>query len=355
MGLLDRLLLTVLFGAVLSPTVINAAADPDFDVAAMQRDIAVFAGVLRDGLELDTRPAMLGSRANPVSGYYLAGQGVVMELHTPLRVRRAGIRLHGLQGALQGDMDALSGRLAELRRRPGFVPRPDADSMRASMALSLRNDAVAEQYQQLMQQLAAGMDTEAMGRSLRSAEHSLRLLIDTEGLQQQVEQQWLPRIDELRQQMEQVVSERDQLLRQLRAASLDADARPDAASHDDWQQQVTALVQQYTALRGQLREQAEVLRERSEQAREQGLASWREEVAEFEQRLFVLLCDYGASLRQLPDAQYMTIILSGLGGEAAPAPRSDRLHVLSREALLQCQRGEITVEALRQQAISYIM
>lgn len=230
--------------------------DPGFDVPAMQRDIAVFAGVLRGGLELDARPGLPGARGAGVSGYYLVGQGVVMQLNTPLRSRRGSMGLLGLQDALQSDIDAL----AELRRG---LPRPDADAMRSRMALSLRGDP----------------DT---------AEDAPAAAADTDEAAQAATEQWA----------------------QARARSEALRARHQA----EWQQQVTA----------------------------------------FEQRLFDLLCDYGASLRLLPDDQYLTLVLSGLGGED-PARREDRLHVLSRESLLQCQRGEIDAAGLQQLALSYAM
>lgn len=75
----------------------------------------------------------------------------------------------------------------------------------------------------------------------------------------------------------------------------------------------------------------------------------------FEQQLYEALCRYGAS-EQVPEGAYLAVTLRGM--DAVPVtpdiPVADGwLHVLEREAMRACQRGEIDAVALRRGARRY--
>ena len=65
------------------------------------------------------------------------------------------------------------------------------------------------------------------------------------------------------------------------------------------------------------------------------------------------MCDFGASLRELPDNENISVILVGLGEDGEDNRRTDKVHVYSVADLRACQRGNIDALALRERASAY--
>jgi len=121
------------------------------------------------------------------------------------------------------------------------------------------------------------------------------------------------------------------------------------------QETLASLRDQLDELGEYAAQQASALRARTDSMREGQRAAWQEELEDFEGRLFQTLCDYGASLRILPAEEHLSLVLTGLGAEAEDGTRADRIHVLGKQSLVQCQRGEIDAAGLRTAARSYDM
>ena len=87
-------------------------------------------------------------------------------------------------------------------------------------------------------------------------------------------------------------------------------------------------------------------------SRELREVQWQGELQSFEQKLFALVCDYGAALRALPDNEHLTLVLKGLGSENENR-REDRIHVLAKEQLQGCLQGSVSSSALQSGALTY--
>jgi len=314
----------------------------------MRRSIDVFSGVLRESLGFNERRGVFSPRTGDVQGHYLAGQGIVLEMITPLQGYRSSTSMQSLNSALEG----LSSQLGSLITG-GVAPRPDLEAMRDSMALSLRSDEIAAFYREQMQQLSALLDMPAVEQALASAfasANSLRNLggMDSEGMER-VNQQ----LQDLREQLAQRLTETEALRRELRERALQADALPSEAIQQSWQQARDQLQVQVAALQEQVAAQAQALRERNEALEAERLVAWQQDVTALEEQVFVVVCDYAAGLRVLPDGERLTLMLTGLGAYVGDGRRPDRIHVFNKADLLACQRGDIAPEEMRSRAVSY--
>ncbi len=348
-----RLISLVLLAPLLwlsQPVFAQSAAEPDMD--DMRRSIDVFAGVLSESLDLNVRQSIFHPRSGDVRGRYLAGQGVVLELATPLRARRGMMGRYALHQSISDLSEQIDSRWGN---RQLLVQRPDTDAMREALALSMRRDQAAAYYRQLMEQLASIDGHDAVDSALRAAASSARALRNMGELSEEVFEAQIQELNQLRTQLAEHLAQREALQRELREAGADQQSEPDEQTRERWQE---ALV----SLRGQLDELGELasrhssaMRARTDSMREQQLAAWQQELEDFELRLFETLCDYGASLRPLPDDEHLSLVLTGLGAEMEDGTRADRIHVIGKQSLIRCQRGDIDATGLRTAARSYDM
>ncbi len=66
------------------------------------------------------------------------------------------------------------------------------------------------------------------------------------------------------------------------------------------------------------------------------------------------MCNYGSTLRALPENESISVILKGLGEDEVNANRRpDKVHVLSKIDVQQCQSGEIDVAELESRSAQY--
>ncbi|MEX1197462.1 MAG: hypothetical protein WEB57_06345 [Pseudohongiellaceae bacterium] len=318
----------------------------------MRRNVSIFEGVLREALELDARRTVFSARAGQVQGHYLAGQGVVMELTAPLQMGRRGSGLRRLDDAVT----ALGRQLEEPRQViGGLVRRPDTDAMRESMALSLRRDQAGQYYRDLMERLSDLDSAQAMDNAVRLAGEAAEALQGMAEVDELQLAQWRDELDELRDRLEEHLRQLSGLREAVRetAADEDGDAGAGEPQRQSWESALADLQTQWPALRDQAHNVAQDLRQRSLQYREQQQQAWRDDVEAFERRLYDVLCRYGASVR-LPDGEYVTVVLSGLGESGPDEQRpADRIHVIGGEALQACQRGDIDTAALMDGARAY--
>ncbi|HDZ09547.1 hypothetical protein [Pseudohongiella sp.] len=314
----------------------------------MRRSIDVFSGVMRESLGFNERRGVFSPRAGDVQGHYLAGQGIVLELTTPLQGFRSTTSMHSLNSALE----ELSSQLGNLMAS-GVVSRPDFEAMRDNMAMSLRSDEIAAFYREQMQQLSALFDMPAIEQALSAAAasaHNLRNMgaMDSASLEQMNQQ-----LQDLRVQLAQRLSETEALRQEIRDRAMQVDALPSAEIQANWQRTREQLEVQVAALREQVAGQAQALRARNEALEAERLAQWQQDVAGLEDQVFVVLCDYASGLRALPADEHLTLMMTGLGSQAAEGRQPDRIHVFNKSDLLACQRGDLDPEDMRSRAVSY--
>jgi len=117
---------------------------------------------------------------------------------------------------------------------------------------------------------------------------------------------------------------------------------------------IDELIAQLEPLRAQAIARADELKEQTEIAEARYSERWHEDVREFEQELYVAMCNYGATLRVLSDDESISVILKGLGEDSVNARgRPDKIHILSKSDVLLCQNGEIDVAGLRTRSAQY--
>jgi len=320
----------------------------DGQLQEMRRNIDVFSGVMRESLGFNERRGVFSPRAGDVQGFYLAGQGIVLELITPLQGYRSTTSMQSLNSALED----LSSQLGSLMSR-GVVSRPDLDALRDSMAMSLRSDEIAAFYREQMQQMSALLDIPAIEQALASAAASARNLsslgeIDAEAMERMNQQ-----MQTLREQLAQRLREAEALRQEIREQAIQTDAIPSEEIQASWEQAREQLELQVAALREQIAEQAQVLQQRNAVLEAERLAQWQRDVADLEDQVFAVVCDYASGLRALPDDEHLSLMMVGLGGQSADGRRPDRMHVFARSDLLACQRGDLDLQGLRSRAISY--
>jgi hypothetical protein len=303
---------------------------------------------MSESLGFNERRSVFSPRVGDVQGHYLAGQGIVLEMITPLQGYRSTTSMQLLNSAL----DDLSSQLGNLMAS-GVVSRPDFEAMRDSMAMSLRSDEIAAFYNEQMQQLSALFDLPALEQALASAAASAHNLSDMGEMDPASRARLNQQLQDLRSQLAQRLDDVEALRRDIRERVMQTDAVPSEEIQEAWQQARQELDAQVTTLRQQIAEQAQALRQRSQALEAERQLQWQQDVIELETKVFLVLCDYASGLRALPDGEHLTLMMTGLGSQGGEARRPDRIHVFSKSDLLACQRGDLGPADMRNRAVSY--
>lgn len=323
------------------------------DRQALQQSVELLSGVLEDALGFDQNQGFFGAMRGDIKHVYLEGQGIVIDIRTPLSSRRNHLGLSDL---------SLSMRDLEASARPGLVTPP---SVPAAPQLSLdqvRPDANAngQLFEDLMARFAdldlsnivrdATLRASASARSLRSLgevdqESYQSLREEIEGLH--------GRLAEQMQQFEQVQQEMTATFKQRLEQAAAATGDIDLSSIEQRLEGITASAE---GLRLQALGKANQLNERLQAARETASVQWAEEVDDLEDTLYSVMCDFGASLKSLPEDESVTLLLRGLGDEPNGESREhapDKIHVLSLADIQACQSGQFAAAELANRANQY--
>lgn len=316
----------------------DQAQDQTTEFDDMQKNIELFSGVLREALGLNQRAGLFNPLAGSVRGIYLAEQGIMLEMVTPLASSRSMLSIQSIGASLQ----SLSGR----------IPRPpDINALRESMALSMRADVAQDNYRTLMERIASTDFSTEVEDALRQASDSMRSLRDGGYLDQALFDSMLQGLNEERERF----NARRQEMQALRN-QVNTDTTPGQPIDDEtvanWERALEDLVGRMGPIRDAALAKANEVKQMSEAAKAEHEQEWQRDLAKFETRLFGVICDYSAALRVLPDDQHLTIVLKGLGAENDQR-REDRIHVLNKSDMQRCQMGEIDAEQLRSSAQTY--
>ena len=317
------------------------------DYEAIGKNLDAFSVVLRDSLGLGGRSGSFNPFASMSSAYYLAGQGAVIELNSPLARSRATIGMPSLGATLQQLAEDFAGDNSP----PGGNRRQYMQELRDSMTLSMQAESAPEKYREIMRKVADVDFPTEVDKAIRSARDSLRSLRGS----QEIDQETLREIDA------QMDSLRDELLGNVDAlqsmrADMSASLRETLEEHDDqlqqWQESLDSLLARVAPLRDSAMEKATQLGELRDAELAKREAQWQTELAEFESTLNQSVCEYGVLLRELPTDEKLSLILKGLGDKGRGASE-DRIVVYNKADILRCQSGAITALQLQQSAQSY--
>ena len=325
-------------GLMLSLAATSAWSQTEDQVLAMRPVVELLSTTLEEGLGLNERRGVFSPRAGDVRGRYLPTQGVVLEILTSLQNRG------GTMDRLDSSLSQLSSQLNGLIQQ-GAVTRPDFEAMRDQLALTLRTDEVSAYYREILQSLAS-QDVSVIERGLAAASETVQSLQAMGHLDADERTQLMQSLQDLRSRFTSQIQQMETLRQQVREQLSESEMLPDQSVRDAWNQARANLEQELAALRVEVAEriaELQLAREQAEVLREQQNA---QAVADFQLRLFALLCDYGAGLRALPDGEVLNVILSGLGDVLPSDERRDLMYIVEKESLQSCQQGRITAAQL---------
>jgi len=318
----------------------------DFQLQPLQRNIDIFSGVLEEVLELKQTSGLFGMSLGGVDSTYLYGQGVVMQVRTPLANTRNRMSLASLNSALQS---------LQFRTNPfESIQRPlvFGDTQRY-LPLILSGDEADGFYKEMMDKISNIDYSLVVNTAIQQASEAARSLRSMGSVDESVYQQMRAEIANLRDEMQSNLDELREIERSIRSGNnQDGDA---VATEDVSQLRITLdeILARIEPLQERALVQAADLSERTEIARQEYAAQWQQDVIELETNLYAAMCDYGSTLRELPETESISIILTGLGEEAEDNRRTDKVHVFSKADVLQCQSGEIDLATLQQRTIQY--
>lgn len=313
------------------------------DIGELQKNIDIFSGVLAEALDLEQATGLFGISLGGIDSTYLYGQGVLLEVRTPLSSRRNTLGLASLTSTLQA-MQARSNPFATLSR--------SASANNASpptLALNASNEA-DDFYRAMMDRISSVDYSLHFNTAIQQASDYARSLRSLDNLDDATYESVRNELDTLRQQMQEEFArlrEIEDELRQAAASSVDRVAQADLRSSLD------SVLARLEPLRDSAVAKAEELRERSRIAEQEYAARWQQEVVAFESNLYAAMCNYGSTLHELPNDENVSVILTGLGSDSGASRRTDKVHVFSKRDLLQCQSGDIDAQILQDRSTHY--
>lgn len=325
-----HLLLTAVVISLLGPRGPVSAQQPD--PATLKNEIEIFSDIVQEGLGLADGSGFLGIGSGRVHGYYLRGQGVVLEVRSPLANQRNRLSLSALAASLRNV--AGRGNLAD--RLPVQPPAQAGDPQPVGVDAVTRADQTTEP-------LASSNDYRVeVDAALGEANRIMRMLRDLGAMEPNALVATEQSLASLRREFEETLDK-------LRQLEVDPGTRDGSSSIPGLQQ----LQEKLVALSNGARQQVASLDASFETARENLRQRWLEDVAELEDSLYGLLCEFGATLNSVRADEQVSIILTGLGSQGADTGVSDRIHIISRRDIEACLAGELDEVALHRRAVSY--
>lgn len=331
--------LAALFAAPLQAQPLQA------DIDALQGSVALYAGVLQEGLGLNVRAGIFSPLSGSVRGLYLAQQGVVLEVMSPLANSRNSFTQFSLGAALE----RLSAQFSGISpTTDGAVPRPDLSQLRESMAMSMRVDLAQGPARELLEELDRVDVTGLINAALQQAADAARSL---HGLAQ-IDDAALNALLEDAAARRALVNELMATMQRLRT-EIGSQALPAGETRvQEWRTALQDLEAALMPLQADAAALAQSLEAQAAQARAAREQQWLQELAAFESRLLQLVCDYAGGLRALPPGEHVTVVMKGLGEDTVER-REDRVLVLQQSDALRCLQREITVQQLQDAALVY--
>ncbi len=315
-------------------------------LASLRKNIDIFSGALEEALDFAEVRGLFGMSLGGIDSTYLIGQGVVLEVRTPLASRRNRVRLASINTAMQS---------LQVRGNPfesiALSQRASTPASPSRMALSTEQVEPSDFYSEMMQKISNINYSLVVNNAIQQASESARLLRSLGAVNKSDYEQLRADIEALRTAMQEGMQSLRQLesaLRETTTSAVDFEN-----SEEDLHKKLDELRSRIEPLREQAVAKANELRERSEAAERSYAEQWQKDVTEFEIRLYQAMCDYGSTLRELPLAQSVSIILTGLGEQTEDQRRTDKIHVFHKGDLLQCQSGDLSVAGLQQRSSQY--
>lgn len=313
------------------------------DIGDLQKNIDIFSGVLAEALELEQATGLFGISLGGIESTYLHGQGVVLEVRTPLSSRRNTLSLVTLTSTLQ-NMQARSNPFAALARSTD-----SAATSPPTLALNATNEA-EDFYRTMMDRISSVDFSLRINSAIQQASDYARSLRSLDNLDEASYEVVRQDLDALREEMQSEFEQLRAIEDELRQASADS---ANSIAEADIKASLDNVLARLEPIRERAIAKAEELRERSQIAEREYAARWQQQVAVFEANLYSAMCDYGSTLHELPGNEHVNVILTGLGADSGESRRTDKVHIFSKADMLLCQNGEIDAQELQERSQQY--
>jgi len=326
---------------------LEAAVAQEQNIEAVQRNLAIFSGILEESLQLNESTGLFGMSLGGVESTYLSHQGAVLEIRSPLANRRNRMGLASLSSAMQA---------LQLRQNPFEAMRnrsaAPATASVQSLDLASAESAPTGMYQQMMDRIA-NIDYSLVAQTaMQQAAHSARSLRALGELDDVSFDDLNEEINGIRNSISASIAELREIEQEVRIQANTAAAADDAAD-SSLSVRLDTLLQRMQPLRDEALSMAEDLKARSEQAEQDFAMAWQADLAAFESNLYQAICEYGSTLSVIPEEQNISLILEDLGEDRGDNRRTDQVHVIRKSDISACGRGEIDEDMLRQRATRY--
>ena len=316
----------------------------------LQRNIELFSGVLEDALDFEESKGLFGLSLGGIESTYLIGQGVVLEVRTPLANSRNRLSLASLNSAMQTLQ--VRGNPFETLALSQSLPS-SASSAQASPVMALRSQSAdsTSLYTQMMERVANIDYSLAVNNAIQQATESARSLRSLGSVDDGDYEELRAGIEGLRAEMGEKMRRLREIESQIREST--AAAIADSNIDEEMRRKLDTFIAQIEPLREQAVAKAAELRLRSEVAEQAYIQQWQQDVVVFEGKLYKAMCDYGSTLRELPTDERVSIILTGLGEQGEDQRRTDKIHVFNKADLQECQSDDISVATFRERSTHY--
>jgi len=316
----------------------------DINLADLQGNIEIFTGVLEDALELNQNAGLFGMSLGGLSATYLYRQGVMIEVRSPLANQRSRLRLASLNSAMQSMQTGTNPFERMVRRASPPLVLP-----------SERTNENADSFYELMMERITKIDYSlAVSNFIQQASDSARSLRALGNIDEPAYEELRAELDIMRERLQENIGRLSQFEEELRRESENLGTSESVITESEVSLRLDDLVARLEPLREQAMSKAEQLKRQTELAEQRYVERWHEDVSEFEESLYIAMCNYGATLRELPNDESISLILKGLGEDDANSNRQpDQVHVLSKIDVQECQNGAIDVAELRERSTQY--
>ena len=316
----------------------------DINLADLQGNIEIFTGVMEDALELNQNSGLFGMSLVGIDATYLYRQGVLIEVRSPLANQRNRLGLASLNSALQSIQTGINPFERMVRRA----------SQSPVLSFERTNENVDSFYGLMMERIAKIDYSLIVSNAIQQASDSARSLHALGNIDEFAYESLRAEMDVMRERLQENVDQLSQLEEELRREAESSGQSDSEATESEVSSRLDDLVARLEPLREQAMAKAEQLKEQTELAEQRYVERWHEDVSEFEESLYVAMCNYGSTLRELPNGESISVILKGLGeDEANSNRRTDKVHVLSKSDVQECQNGVIDAIALRDRSAQY--
>lgn len=331
----------------------SSAIAQDVRFEGLQRNIDIFSGVLENALDFEEAKGLFGQSLGSIESTYLLGQGVVLEVRTPLANSRNRLSLASLSSAMQ----TLQVRgnpfesIALSRSQLGAQAQSSSAQASPVMAFRRQDPEPASFYAQMMERVAKVDYSLAVNNAIQQAAESARSLRLFDSIDESDYEELRTEIEVLRVEMREMM----QGLREIEGQIIGSNAlaSADFSLEEEIRLKLDTIMAQIEPLRDQAVSKAAELRLRSEQAEQVYTREWQQDVVVFENKLYQAMCDYGPTLRELPRGERVSIILTGLGDQGVGQRRADKIHVFDKADLQECQSDGISISTLRDRSDHY--